>query len=115
MKLKKASGVDGILIEAWKYGGEAVRKCLKKTIKRCWRKKRIPEEWNKSIIVPLYKRGEQETIVNYRDISLLCSAYKIYVEIIRMRLESKIEEKEWYLKARLVSERTNQQWITFMH
>lgn len=45
------------------------------------------------IIVPLYKRGEQEKIENYRNISLLCTAYKIYAEKIRMRLEIEVEEK----------------------
>lgn len=34
MKLKKAVGIDGILMEAWKYGGEAVKKGLLEVIKR---------------------------------------------------------------------------------
>jgi len=44
--------------------------------------------------VPLYKRGEREEVGNYRDISLLCSAYKIYTEILRNKLEKVMEEKE---------------------
>lgn len=45
------------------------------------------------IIVPLYKRGEQEKIENYRSISLLCTTYMIYAEIVRMRLEIEVVEK----------------------
>jgi len=52
-----------------------------------WRKGTIPRDWRKSIIVPLYKRGEREKVENYRGISLLCSAYKIYAKILRNRLE----------------------------
>jgi len=44
--------------------------------------------------VPLYKRGEREEVGNYRGISLLCLAYKIYAEILRNKLEKVVEEKE---------------------
>jgi len=44
--------------------------------------------------VPLYKREEREEVGNYRGISLLCSAYKIYAEIPRNKLEKVVEEKE---------------------
>lgn len=41
----------------------------------------------------MHKRGNQKKAENYRDISLLCSAYKIYAEILRKRLEKKIKDK----------------------
>jgi len=47
-----------------------------------------------SIIVPLYKRGEKEAVGNYRGISLLCSTYKVYAEILRNRLETEIERMD---------------------
>lgn len=49
-------------------------------------------EWRTSITVPLYKR-DQEKVANYRRISLLCLAYKVYAEILRKRQERKVEEK----------------------
>lgn len=42
--------------------------------------------------MPLYKRGDTEKAGNYR-ISLLCTAYKIYAEVIRNRIEKEVEEK----------------------
>lgn len=93
MKDKKASGIDGIPMEAWKYAGQGVRKELEELIKQIWKVGRIPEEWRISIVIPIHKRGDKEKAGNYRGISLLCTAYKIYPEILRKRLEREVEEK----------------------
>jgi len=94
MRLKKAAGVDGIPMEAWRFGGLAVKKGLTEVIQKVWKDAKIPEEWRTSIIVPLYKNGDPNVIPNYRGISLLCTAYKIYAEIIRRRLVEEVEEKK---------------------
>jgi len=84
LKIKKAAGIDGISIEVWKYASEGLKRRSWNLLRMIWRKGKIPRDWRKSIIaVPLYKRGEREEVGNYRGISLLCSAYKIYAEILR--------------------------------
>lgn len=92
MKLKKAAGKDKIPMEAWMYGGKAIKEGLMEVIRRVWKEGEMPEDWKESIIVPLYKRGEVEKVGNYRGISLLCTAYKLYAEILRHRLEKEVEE-----------------------
>jgi len=39
MKRKKAAGIDGIPMEAWRFGGKAVRKGLVELLKQVWREK----------------------------------------------------------------------------
>lgn len=92
-KKKKAAGIDGITNEAWKFGEEITEKRLGNIIRRVWNGEGIPEEWTKAEIVPLYKKGDKEVAKNYRGISLLPTAYKIYTEVLRERLEKEIEEK----------------------
>lgn len=113
MKLNKVAGIDGIQMEAWKYEGEEIKKGLKKLLKRIWKEEHISEDWKSNIIVPLYKRGDQEKVGNYRGISLLCSAYKIYAEILRNRLEEEVEEKE-VIPIRQVLGKESSHWITFL-
>lgn len=93
MKMDKAAGIDGIQMEAWRYGGEEIKKGLEELLRKIWKEDQIPEDWKSSIIVPIYKRGDHEKVGNYRGIPLLCSAYKIYAEILRNRLEEKVDEK----------------------
>jgi len=93
MKMKKVAGIDGIPMEAWRYAGKELWMDLVKLIKDIWKKGTLPKDWRKSVVVPLYKRGQKETVGNYRGISLLCTAYKFYAEILRCRLEKEIEER----------------------
>jgi len=64
-----------------------------KIIRQAWKEERIPVDWRKSIIVPIYKRGDPNIPGNYMRISLVCSAYKVYAELIRRRLEDQVERK----------------------
>lgn len=63
-------------------------------MQKIWREGTIPQEWKESIVVPLHKRGDEEKVTNYRGISLLCMAYKVYADILRSRLEKEVVAKE---------------------
>lgn len=80
-------------MKAWKFAGNGVRKEFIMLLEQIWAEDDIPKDWKTNIIVLLYKRGEKEQVESYRGISLLCSAYKIYAEILRNRLEKETEDK----------------------
>lgn len=44
-------------------------------------------------MVPIYKKGNHNGVENYTGISLLCTVYKVYTEILRSKLEKEVEEK----------------------
>jgi hypothetical protein len=52
----------------------------------------MPNEWNKSIINPIYTKGEKYECSNYRGISLLSIAHKILATVINNRITTYAED-----------------------
>lgn len=53
---------------------------------------RVPDSWYEAIIIPLYKKGDKKKCDNYRGISLLNSAYKVFSRIILNRMVPYVED-----------------------
>lgn len=58
-----------------------------------WKEGITPKDWKTSVIVPIFKKGNKEKAKNYRGISLLYTANKIFAEILRGRLEIEVDRK----------------------
>jgi hypothetical protein len=52
-----------------------------------------PQEWSRSIFLPLPKKGDMRQCSNYRTIALISDASKILLRIIRDRLATYIERE----------------------
>ncbi|KAH1028465.1 hypothetical protein HUJ05_001819 [Dendroctonus ponderosae] len=81
MKNNKSPGDDEIFTEKIKLGGSAL-KILCKLYNACLRNSITPDQWNKSIIILLHKKGDIAQIENYRPISLLSQIYQLFMRII---------------------------------
>ncbi|EYB81397.1 hypothetical protein Y032_0384g394 [Ancylostoma ceylanicum] len=92
MKVGKAPGTDGILMEAWRSLGELGLQWLTKFFNNISRSANIPEAWKDSIIVPIFKRkGDVMDCANYRGIKLIAHTMKIYERLPDMRLREMVE------------------------
>lgn len=90
----KACGVDEILSEMLKCGGEPVVNFLVVLFNHIFYSGQYPEVWTKGIIVPIHKKGDPDCADNYRGISLLSLLGKCYTSILNMRLYSWLEEND---------------------
>lgn len=93
LKRNKAAGKDGIGNEAWVYSDGQIKAMLKEVLKRVWRGEGFPEKWREGLISPFHKKGDVGRVENYRGVTLLNAAYKIYAEILNKRLKKDMEEK----------------------
>lgn len=91
---KKKTGKDKIKNEAWLYCTGKARFKLLEIIQRVWKGDGFPRSQRKGQIVPIYKKGDKDKAINYRGITLLSTAYKIYAMILQERLEKEVEEKK---------------------
>jgi len=92
LKNWKAPGIDGIPAELIKYGGDELHQVIFELCQKIWKDEQLPEEWNKAIVVPLHKKGDKLNFSNYRGISLLNTAYKVFSKILIGRLQPFADE-----------------------
>ena len=83
-KVRKASGVDEIPAEVLR--NETCIDLLFKIIRYCFEAGKIPNEWTKGIINPIYKSEDRCSPLNYRPITLLSIPCKVYTDIFNKRL-----------------------------
>ena len=57
-------------------------KPLESIFKTCFRNGRFPLEWEKTNVVPFHKKGDKQTIKNYRPVSLLRIYGKIFEHLL---------------------------------
>ncbi|XP_033362843.1 trichohyalin-like [Bombus vosnesenskii] len=101
LKEKKAKGGDDLENEVWNnliiqpptYTPKEVGEALWEILRKIWNGERIPENWRKGVICPIYKRGDKGAVKSYRGFTLMDTAYKIYAGILDERLKVEIEDK----------------------
>ena len=71
-----------------------------------WEKEQLPNQWNEGIIFPLYKKGDRLDCTNYRLITLLNVAYKVFAIILNQRLVDIAESKSGDYQSGLRSNRS---------
>jgi len=84
----KTPRIDNINAELLQDAGPHMTQRIQELILNTGRSEKMPNEWNKSIICPIYKKGEIFECSNYRGISLLNTVYKILPTAINNRLKT---------------------------
>ena len=92
-QMKKAAEVDGIPPELWKSGGPALHNKLYELLVCCWERGKLPRNLCDAVIFTLYKnKGKKSDCFNYRGITLLSIAGKIFARVLLNRLVPMIAE-----------------------
>ena len=83
LKNGKSPGVDGITSEMLRYGGDCMVEWLTRVCRVCLDEGRVPDDWIRAVIVPIYKgKGDKCECKNYRGISLLSIPGKVYGRVV---------------------------------
>ncbi|KAK3540383.1 hypothetical protein QTP70_030202 [Hemibagrus guttatus] len=92
MKSGKAVGPDDIPLEVWKCLGEAAVEFLTSFFNRVLESERMPEEWRRSVLVPIFKnKGDVQSCSNDRGIKLMSHTMKLWERVVEARLRKVVE------------------------
>ena len=94
LKNGKAAGVDDIIAEWLKHGGERMTYALWVMVNSAWATEKCPQEWGKGAICLLYKDGDKRDPLNYRGITLLSVVGKVFAALVNVRLMQHCEMEE---------------------
>ena len=72
-------------------GGEQLARQIYKLCNKAWHEGAIPEEWGKSIPVPIPKKGDISSCSNYRTISLINYTGKVLLIVLLNRLKNHLD------------------------
>ncbi|BHF58931.1 hypothetical protein SprV_0100188600 [Sparganum proliferum] len=89
----KAPRSDTIPAEIYEHGGPQIMDHLTALFQELWRQGEVPQYFKDTTIVHLYKRKRNRQLFdNHRGISLLKIARKIFVRVLRNRLNKHLEQ-----------------------
>ena len=84
---KKASGGDGIPVELFQILEDDAVKVLHSIGQQIWKTRQWPQDWKKSIFIPIPKKGNAKEGSNYCTIAFISHASKIMLKILQARLQ----------------------------
>lgn len=91
LKKNKAPGYDMVTSEIFKVLGDKGIDLLHNICEHIWQHGDWPQDWTKSIIIPLHKKGSTRKCNNYRTLALISHASKILLHIINFRLRNYLD------------------------
>ena len=83
----KASGSDGIPVELFQILKDDSVKVLHSICQQIWKTQQWPQDWKRSVFIPIPNKGNAKECSNYRTIELISYASKVMLKILQARLQ----------------------------
>ena len=83
----KASGGDGIPVELFQILKDDAVKMLHSICQQIRKTQKWPQDWKKSVFIPIPKKGNAKECLNYHTIAVISHTSKVMLKILQARLE----------------------------
>ena len=88
----KASGGDGIPVELFQILKDDAVNVLHSICQQVW-KTQWPQDWKRSVFIPIPKKGNAKEFLNYHTIALISHASKVMLKILQARLQQHVNRE----------------------
>ena len=83
----KPSGGDGISVELFQMLKDDAVKVLHSVCQQIWKTEQWPQDWKRSVFLPIPKKVNAKECSNYHTIALISHASKVMLKILQARLQ----------------------------
>ena len=97
---EQASGGDGMPVELFQILKDDAVKVLHSICQQIWKTQQWPQDWKRSVFIPIPKKGNAKEYSNYCTIALISHASKIVLKILQARLQQYLNREFPYVQAR---------------
>ena len=88
MTMNKAGGGDGIPVELFQILKDDAVKVLHSIGQKIWKTEHWPQDWKRSVFIPIPKKGKANECSIYPTIALILHTSKVMLKILQARLNS---------------------------
>ena len=83
----KVSGGDGIPVELFQILKDDAVKVLHSVCQQIWKPQQWPQDWKRSVIIPIPKKSNAKECFNYHTIALISHDSKVTLKLLQARLQ----------------------------
>ena len=91
--MKKASGGDGIPVELFQILKDDAVKVFHSVCQQIWKTQQWPQDWERSVFIPVPKKGNTKKCSNYCTSALISHASKVMLKILQARLQQYVNRE----------------------
>ena len=111
----KASGGDGIPGELFQILKHDAVKVLHSICQQIWKTQQWPQNWKRSVFIPIPKKGNVKECSNYHTIALISHASKVMLKILQARLQQYVNRELPDVQAGFRKDRETRDQIADIH
>ena len=89
----KASGGDGIPVELFRILKDDAVKVLHSICQQIWKTQQWPQDWKRSVFIPVPKKGNAKDCSNYRTIALISNTSKVILKILQASFQQYMNQE----------------------
>ena len=113
--MNKASGGDGIPVELFQILKDDAVKVLHSICQQIWKTQQWPQNWKRSVFIPIPKKGNAKECSNYHTIALISHASKVTVNFLQARLQQYVNHELADVQAGFRKDRETRDQIANIH
>ena len=91
--MNKASGGVGIPVELFQILEDDAVKVLHSKCQEIWKSQQWPQDWKRSVFIPIPKKGNAKECSSYHTIALISHASKVMLKILQARLQQYVNRE----------------------